>query len=185
MDAPLRHSWRVTIGTVVLLPPAQLPGAWDEAWPTRRELAAELMAYGVNVYVVPQAPPVDQGLDLRTATAHWVAHNAMALTADQPERPILLVAFGAAGALMQALGFSQKASRRPVAGYVVVDGALPKAGAGDWPDAPITYISTSTADDLAATAQAARDTLHQAELRGWTTAATTDPGIVIRNMVDG
>lgn len=173
------------IGTVVLLPPAQLPGAWDEVWPGRRELAAELMAYGVNVYVVPEAPAVDEDLDVRTATAHWVAHNAMTLTADQPERPVLLVAFGAAGALMPALGFSQKASRRPVSGYVVIDGVLPKAGAGDWPDAPITYIATSTDSEVTATAQAARDTLHQADLRGWTTEATTEPGIVIRNMVDG
>lgn len=175
----------MTIGTVVLLPPAHLPGAWDEVWPTRRELAAELMAYGVNVYVVPEAPPIDRDLDVRTATAHWVAHNAMTLTADQPERPVLLVASGAAGALMPALGFSQKASRRPVAGYVVIDGVLPKAGAGDWPDAPVTYIATATNSEVAARAQAARDTLHQAELRGWTIEATTEPGIVLRNLVDG
>ena len=45
----------------------------------------------------------------------------------------MLVAFGAAGQLLAALGFSQKASRRPVASYVVVDGSIPKPGAADWP----------------------------------------------------
>ena len=36
----------------------------------------------------------------------------------------------------------QKASRRPVASYVVVDGSIRKPGAADWPDAPVTIIAT-------------------------------------------
>jgi hypothetical protein len=65
--------------------------------------------------------------------------------------------------MLPALGFSQKASRRPVAGYVLIDDQLPKAGTAggaDWPDAPVTYVATGP--DYA-------DTAHQAELRGWTT----------------
>ena len=42
-----------------------------------------------------------------------------------------------AGALAAALGFSQKASRRAVHGYVLVDAVVPPAESrgGDWPDA--------------------------------------------------
>lgn len=168
----------VTLGTVVLLPPAELPGQALPRWSNRRELAAELMAYGVKVLLLPEAPPVEEGIDLRTATAHWVAHNAMTLTAAHPEKPVLLVASGTAGSLLPALGFSQKASRRPVAGYVVVDGVLPKAGAADWPDAPVTYIETGAGGD--STREAARE----AELRGWTVEKDPDTAAVIRALFD-
>lgn len=169
----------MSIGTVVLLPRAHLPGdaadiADGDPAAERREIAAELLAHRINVYVVPDAPDAGDE-DLRHATAHWVAHNAMTLTAAQPEKPILLVAFGAAGRLLAALGFSQKASRRPVAGYVVVDGSIPKAGSDDWPDAPVTYISTG---QLAET-----EHFRQAELRGWTVEKSPDIGAALRAIV--
>lgn len=137
----------------------------------RRSLAAELIAYGVNVHQVPAVPPTDDELDPRSATAHWVAHIAMDLTAEQPERPVLLVAYGGGGPMLPALGFSQKASRRPVSGYVIVDDELPKVGSADWPDAPITFIATGP--DHA-------DNAHQAKLRGWTTYDTSDVAAAIR-----
>lgn len=133
------------------------------------------MAYGLNVYIVPEAPPADPDLDLKTATAHWIAHNAMTLTAAQPERPVLLVANGPAGSLLRALGFSQKASRRPVSGYIVVDGDLPKAGSADWPDAPVTYVVT----DEGRKSSTIEDNAHQAALRGWT-VEKTDAASAIR-----
>ena len=169
----------MTIGTVVLLPRADLPddasGA-ESGDPTieRREIAADLLAHGIKVYVVPDAPE-SEGDDLRHATAHWVAHNAMTLTAAQPEKPIMLVAFGAAGQLLAALGFSQKASRRPVASYVVVDGSIPKPGAADWPDAPVTHIATEHSID----GKSAR----QAELRGWTVENATDVAATLRAVI--
>ena len=159
------------IGTVVLLPSVDLPERRRDVWTTRRELAAELMAYGVGVLVIPDVPETDPS-DVRMATAHWVAHSAMTLTAAQPQRPVLLVASGAAGSLLPALGFSQKASRRPVAGYVVIDGDLPKAGAADWPDAPVTYIAASAADQ----------NLRTAELRGWTVETNPEPSQVLRSI---
>lgn len=168
----------VTIGTVVLLPNAHLPG--DAADPPssdpaaeRREIAADLMAHGIKVYLVPDAPADDE-TDLRTATAHWVAHNAMALTAAQPEKPIMLVGFGAAGQLLAALGFSQRASRRPVASYIVVDGSIPKPGATDWPDAPVTYIRTTP--ELSAAGK-------QAELRGWSVEQSGDIAATLRGIL--
>ncbi len=169
----------MTIGTVVLLPNAQLPGDAADAPSSnpaaqRREIAADLMAHGVNVYVVPDAPDSDED-DFRTAIAHWVAHNAITLTAAQPEKPIMLVAFGAAGQLLAALGFSQKASRRPVASYVVIDGPIPKPGVTDWPDAPVTYVRTDAAD----TPGDAR----QAELRGWTVEHSSDIAATLRTIL--
>ncbi len=169
----------MSIGTVVLLPRAHLPGdAADvvEGDPAaeRREIQADLLAHRINVYVVPDTPYVEDE-DLRHATAHWVAHIAMTLTAAQPEKPILLVAFGAAGRLLAALGFSQKASRRPVAGYVVVDGSIPKAGAGDWPDAPVTYISTGKLSEA--------ENFRQAELRGWTVEKTDNVAAILHEIV--
>ena len=167
----------MTIGTVVLLPRADLPGdSAEDRDPTmeRREIAADLLAHGIKVYVVPDTP-ASEGDDLRHATAHWVAHNAMTLTAAQPEKPIMLVAFGAAGQLLAALGFSQKASRRPVASYVVVDGSIPKPGAADWPDAPVTYIATPDA--------ASSESARQAELRGWTVEQTDDVAVALRTVI--
>lgn len=166
----------MTIGTVVLLPNAQLPGDAADAPASdpageRREIAADLMAHGVNVYVVPN-PPESDATDLPTATAHWVAHNAMTLTAAQPQKPIMLVAFGAAGQLLAALGFSQKASRRPVASYVVVDGSIPKPGSADWPDAPVSYLCTGQVTD--------GGHARQAELRGWTVERSTDVAASLR-----
>jgi hypothetical protein len=172
----------VSSGTVVLLPPAvpsrnnsAANGATAPPRDDRRELAAELMAYGLNVFLVPGAPEPGESLDERTATAHWVAHNAITLTAEQPTKPILLVASGDAGAMMPAVGFSQKASRRPVSGYVVINGLLPKPGAADWPDAPVTYVRTS---GDAVTVAAARE----AELRGWTVETVSSPATAIREI---
>lgn len=169
-------------GTIVLLPPAvpsqdnaAANGTTKTPGDDRRELAAELMAYGLNVFLVPAAPEPGEFLDPRTATAHWVAHNAVTLTAEQPTKPILLVASGEAGAMMPAVGFSQKASRRPVSGYVVINGLLPKPGAADWPDAPVTYVRTS--DDAVAVAAA-----REAELRGWTVETVTSPATAIREI---
>lgn len=122
---------------VALLPP--MPGdnwSWGEC-------AAELAAYGYKVTMVP-APRDKASGDLDLA-GMYVAHCALQLSADPVRSPILLVAHGQAGPLVAALGFAQKAARRRVVGYVLVDADLPKAGVQDWPDAPVTYIGTREA----------------------------------------
>lgn len=142
----MAHDGVVQDITIGLLPP--LP---TEQW-SWREVAAELAAYNYHVRIVaglPDAAPTD-GLDLAGA---WVAHCALELATDVGRPPVLLVAHGGAGRMLTALGFAQKASRRRVVGYVLVDGELPKAGVQDWPDAPVTYIGGHDA--------------HAAELRGW------------------
>ncbi len=143
----MAHHGDVQEITIALLPP--LPG---EQW-SWREVAAELAAYNYRVRIVPDLPAEatpEGGLDLAGA---WVAHCALELATEVGRPPALLVAQGEAGRMLTALGFAQKASRRRVVGYVLVDGDLPKPGVQDWPDAPVTYIGGREA--------------HAAELRGW------------------
>lgn len=179
----------MNVGTVILLPAAELPATPLTPWLDQRSIAGGLAGYGVNTYVVPPPAPADPGLDLKTATAHWVAHIALNLTQAQPVKPILLVAHGVAGQLLPAIGFAQKASRRPVAGYVVIDGELPKVGAADWPDAPVNFIRTSAGIADAASSSLPLADLNQpqdparvAELRGWTVYDNADPVEVLREI---
>ena len=80
---------------------------------------------------------------------------------------MLLVLGGESGAMAAAMGFSQKAARRAVSGYVLVDAVVPPAEsrAGDWPDAPVHYVASPAADPLEA---------NQARLRGWTVHEVAD-----------
>jgi hypothetical protein len=138
---------------IALLP--DLPGE-DWSW---REVAAELAAYNHRVVILPALPDPAGNGDLDLAGA-YVAHCALALAAIADRPPTLLVAHGGAGRMVTALGFSQKASRRRVVGYALVEAEFPKPGVQDWPDAPVTYIGSS---------QAAL-----AELRGWEVKAGDD-----------
>ena len=61
----------------------------------------------------------------------------------------------------------QKAARRAVAAYVLVDAATPPAESrgGDWPDAPVWFVASPAADPLE---------VNQARLRGWTVVEVAD-----------
>ncbi len=119
---------------------ALLPALPAETW-SWREVAAEVSAYGHNVRIVPAMPDSGVTGDLDLAGA-YVAHCALDLAHPSYRPPALLVAPMGAGRMLPALGFSQKASRRRIVGYVLVDAELPKAGVTDWPDAPVTYVGT-------------------------------------------
>jgi hypothetical protein len=152
----------VSVATVVLCPP--LPGA-----PSSYDVLATADALLASVAAVsaPEAPLPHPGDDERTARAHWVAEVAMHLAVTGAQGPLLLVLAGSAGELAPAVGFSQRASRRPVAGYVLVDAATPPMDGGvvDWPDAPVTYLASPAADPLQ---------VNQARLRGWVVTELTD-----------
>lgn len=118
---------------VALLPPA--PGQqWE-----RREIAAELAAYGYAVRIVPELDDQGVGAELDAAGA-WVAHCALDLSTVEPDLPVLLVAHGQATRWIPAVGFAASAGHRLVVGYVLVEGELPRPGFHDWPDAPVAYI---------------------------------------------
>lgn len=148
----------MSTSTIVLCPP--LPGqepAYDGA-DVVDAILDDARAAGLRA-LSPYAT-ADAADDERTQRAHWVAQLAVALTTAGIVPPVLLVLGGASGAMAPALGFAQKASRRAVSGYVLVDAATPPAdaGGGDWPDAPVAYVASPAADPLE---------VNQARLRGW------------------
>lgn len=152
----------MSVATVVLCPP--LPGA-----PPSYDVVttADALLGSIPAVSAPDAPTPHPGDDERTVRAHWVAEVAMHLAVTGAQGPLLLVLGGSAGELAPAVGFSQRASRRPVAGYVLVDAATPPVDGGvvDWPDAPVTYLATPAADPLQ---------VNQARLRGWVVAEVAD-----------
>ena len=162
----MRQAGRVTPGSVVLCPP--LPGT--SAPVDAADLADALLDLpalrGVRV-LSPYLPDGEPGDDARTLRAHWVAHLSIALATEGAVAPVLFVLAGAAGELAPALGFSQKAARRAVKGYVLVDAAVPpvESRGGDWPDAPVFYLASPAAEPL---------DVNQARLRGWDVVGLPD-----------
>ena len=92
----------------------------------------------------------------------WVARTAIAITAAVQQSlltpPLLLVFAGEHARQAPHLGFAQRAARRSVHGYVLIDPALPTPGSvSDWPDAPVTVVLSEPDTDIE------RDS----RLRGW------------------
>jgi hypothetical protein len=162
----VRQAVPVSTATIVVCPP--LPGSPSSYDPAdvvdallddprtagRRALSLEM-------------PEPDAGDDPRTVRAHWVAHLAIGLATSSTRAPVLLVLGGASGAMAAAVGFSQKAARRAVSGYVLVDAVVPAADSriDDWPDAPVHYLASPASDPLEA---------NQARLRGWSVHEVPD-----------
>jgi hypothetical protein len=125
------------------------------------------MAIGSVVLTPGSAYAVPGALNLSAdaiSDEEWTARVALAITAASGEfvPPLLLVLTGAAAAHAPHLGFAQRSARRAVGGYVLVDPVLPRPGAvSDWPDAPVTVVITSDADDDI------RSAALGARLRGW------------------
>ena len=123
------------------------------------------MAIGCVVLTPGSAYAVEGALDLSgdaPAESEWTARTALAIASASPATPLLLVFTGAAAAQAPFLGFAQRSARRAVGGYVLVDPVLPRPGAvSDWPDAPVTVIVTSGADEDT------RSAALGARLRGW------------------
>ncbi len=144
------------------LAPANAPagtGSTSAALPAVTAVVGGL-ADGRPTITVVDLPAAQPGDDERTVRAHWVAYVSVQLSASSTRGPVLLVLGGRSGALAPALGFSQRAARRQVAGYVLVDADLPAADSevGDWPDAPVAYVASPAATPAA---------IAHARLRGW------------------
>jgi hypothetical protein len=113
----------------------------------------------------------------------WVPRTAVALTTALREHdgehpaPLVLVCTGPFAAFTPHLGFAQRAARRSVAGYVLINPVLPAPGAvSDWPDAPVHVVITP---DAPATVL---DVERAAHLRGWT-VHTTDAATAVNTIV--
>ena len=146
----------MAIGTVVLCPDL-VASPFDRAAVARGLDELELAV------ALPVVPPGDVDDDPRTAAAHWVAHLSIAIGQAHAAAPLVLVVPGRSGALAPALALSQRAARRAVRAYVLIDAALPSlpadAPTGEWPDAPVHYVASPAAPP---------DARRQAELRTWT-----------------
>ncbi len=162
-------------GVTVVLCPTLDPGAPDGP---RRELAGVLAGWGIRVVIPHMAPRAGaEATDERLGIASWVADQAIAITAAQVEGPLILVSSGEANRAIPALGFSQRASRRSVVAYILVDGPLPdpsRAGT-DWPDAPVVHVTSPDSDGAPAAA---------ARLRGWSTVQG-DPITAVTEIAKG
>ncbi len=150
----------MSTSTIVLCPPLPGASAGFDAADVVDAVLEDARASGVRAQS-PYVPDPEEGDDVRTVRAHWVAHLAIGLATGGVVAPVLLVLGGTSGALAPAVGFSQKASRRAVSGYVLVDAVVPPAESrgGDWPDAPVHYVASPDAEPLE---------VNQARLRGWT-----------------
>ena len=96
------------------------------------------------------------------ADPEWTARTSLAVYSAAPAAPLLLVVAGDPCRHAPHLGFAQRAARRSVWGYVLIDPVLPQPGAvADWPDAPVTVVVTAQADDDV------RSSALGARLRGW------------------
>lgn len=120
-------------------------------------------------YEVAGVPVAAVGEGLAIDSPDWVPRVALDITASvsgatsvSGAGPLLLVFTGAACTRAPYVGFAQRAARRAVSGYVLVDPILPAPGAvTDWPDAPVTVVLTADADaDTRSAGLGAR-------LRGW------------------
>lgn len=85
--------------------------------------------------------------------ATLASRTCAAISALAPTPPLAVVAFGSDALLLPAVALAQRAAHRRVAGYLLVEPALPP-GSDTWPDAPVTVL-----DDAADP---------QVGLRGWT-----------------
>lgn len=160
----------MVVDTIVLCPGLAGPTSYDRH-DLRRELSGRPGAVPGPAVAIVDVPAGAPGEDERTARAHWVAHVAVQLSAEATRGPVLLVLDGRTGPLAPSLGLSQRAARRQVAGYVLVDADPPVAGqqGDDWPDAPVAYLASPSADPVI---------LAHARLRGWRLLPLPDLGAV-------
>ena len=126
-----------------------------------------------SAYSLAHVPAVLDLTDMDVSVNDWTPRIALQIAAADPAPPLLLVLTGTPCAFAPHLGFAQRSARRTVGGYVLVDPVLPRPGAvSDWPDAPVTVVVTSDAD------QDTRSAALGARLRGWD-VVDGDPSTII------
>lgn len=92
--------------------------------------------------------------------APLVARVCAEITRLTPEPTLVIVACGEWAALVPAVALAQRAARRQVLAYILIDPVYP-AVSESWPDARVHVLGTTESD------------LRTAELRGWETGSVT------------
>ena len=102
---------------------------------------------------VPVVPPESE--------APLAARMCAEITRLSPVPPLIIVAAGTYASLLPAVSLAQRAARRRVLAYVLVDPEYPEVSEG-WPDARVHVLGSPGFE------------LRTAELRGWETGDLTD-----------
>ncbi|MBC6466863.1 hypothetical protein [Actinomadura alba] len=150
----------MTPGTLVLLhAPLATAAVWGPIPETLRSHGADVVVPEIHDQIGDHGDD-HNGAQRPPGTGRYVARAALEIAAHRPAQPLVLVAHGAAGAVLPKLGAAQRAAHRTVGGYVLVDAEFPEPAElrGDWPDAPCGYLRTAEPYELEA---------RQARLRGW------------------
>jgi hypothetical protein len=117
-----------------------------------------------NVMVLGDAPGLDDLAVTRVLApageAPLAARVCAEITRLAPTPPLVIVAVGDLAALLPAVALAQRAARRQVMAYVLIDPDYPVVSEG-WPDARVHVLGSAGVD------------LRTAELRGWETGPVT------------
>jgi len=117
-----------------------------------------------NVMVLGDAPGLDGLGAIRVvpppADAPLAARVCAEITHLAPVPPLIIIAVGELATLLPAVALAQRAARRQVLGYVLIDPEYPAVSEG-WPDARVHALGSPGVD------------LRTAELRGWETGPVT------------
>lgn len=113
---------------------------------------------------VPVVPPESE--------APLAARMCAEITRLSPVPPLIIVAAGAYASLLPAVSLAQRAARRRVLAYVLVDPEYPEVSEG-WPDARVHVLGSP------------EFALRTAELRGWETGPVTGLRDVIHDLESG
>ncbi len=98
-----------------------------------------------------------------------IARVCSEITRMAPAPPLVIVATGEWAALLPGIALAQRAARRQVRAYVLVDPVLPEVS-DQWPDARVHVLGSPGFD------------LRTAELRGWDTHRDVSAADVINGI---
>jgi len=115
-----------------------------------------------GVTTVALAPDTDDSIPL-------IARVCAAITRLAPEPPLVIVAEGRWAELLPGIALAQRAARRRVLAYVLVDPDYPAVSEG-WPDARVHAVGSTGFD------------LSMARLRGWDTHEVTQARDLVRSI---
>ena len=117
-----------------------------------------------NVMVLGDAPGLDDLAVTRVlppaGEAPLAARVCAEITRLAPTPPLVIVAVGELATLLPAVALAQRAARRQVLAYVLIDPEYPAVSEG-WPDARVHVLGSPGVE------------LRTAELRGWETGLVT------------
>jgi hypothetical protein len=124
---------------------------------------ADVMVLG-EALGIGEAPGLEEVQTTRVSPpageAPLAARVCAEITRLAPRPPLIIVAVGEQALLLPAVALAQRAARRRVLGYVLIDPDYPPVSEG-WPDARVHVLGSPGVD------------LRTAELRGWETGPVT------------